>query len=304
MQFKIAELSDIDATLKLHAKYQVDNIAQEDKADGFVTTSFTKEELTQLILEEQGLFIAKNEDEVLAYIMAGSWGFWSQWAMFEYMIADLENLEYLGETLSTENSYQYGPVCIDKSIRGSGMLEHLFDMARVEMAKRYPILVTFVNKINTRSYEAHKRKLGLTVIQEFKYNGNEYYQFVHDTSIKKVTTDYENKKFYTGKPFICIVDYAIEYLSYDDLLDSEIMENIYDDMDKHYYWTDDFSAEYYVAQAKAGFIAVSMEQGEDLLLTPVIQKSYAVLHFDDLHISRKVKKLTQLSHQKKAIKSK
>lgn len=32
MQFKIAELSDIDATLKLHAKYQVNNISQEDKA--------------------------------------------------------------------------------------------------------------------------------------------------------------------------------------------------------------------------------------------------------------------------------
>jgi len=211
--------------------------------------------------------------------------------MFQVMIADLPNLEYLGQELSTENSYQYGPICIDKSLRGSGVLELLFDMARVMMGKRYPILVTFVNKINRRSYEAHKRKLGLTVIQEFTYNGNEYYQMVYDTSVKQVSADYENKKFYTGKPFICVVDYAIEHLSYEELLNPEIMENIYDDMDKHYYWTDDFSAEYYVAQAKAGFIAVSMEQDDELLLTPEIQKSYAVLHFDDLHISRKVKKL-------------
>jgi len=291
MQFKIAELSDIDAILKLHAKYHIDGIVEEDKADGFVTTAFTRENLTQLITEEQGLFIAKDEDVVLGYVMAGSWGFWSQWAMFQVMIADLPNLEYLGQELSTENSYQYGPVCIDKSLRGSGVLELLFDMARVMMGKRYPILVTFVNKINRRSYEAHKRKLGLTVIQEFTYNGNEYYQMVYDTSVKQVSADYENKKFYTGKPFICVVDYAIEHLSYEELLNPEIMENIYDDMDKHYYWTDDFSAEYYVAQAKAGFIAVSMEQDDELLLTPEIQKSYAVLHFDDLHISRKVKKL-------------
>lgn len=42
------------------------------------------------------------------------------------------------------------------------------------MSKRYPILVTFVNKINTRFYEAHTRKLGLEVIQEFEFNNNHY----------------------------------------------------------------------------------------------------------------------------------
>ena len=82
MQLKIAELSDIDAVLKLHAKYQVDTIKEEDKKDGFVTTAFTKEELTDFIIQEQGLFIAKEGDEVLAYVMAASWQFWSQWAMF------------------------------------------------------------------------------------------------------------------------------------------------------------------------------------------------------------------------------
>jgi len=298
MQFKIAELSDIDATLKLHAKYQIDNIAQEDKADGFVTTAFTKEELIALIEDEQGLLIAKDEDVVLAYVMVASWEFWSQWEMFEFMIADLPNLEYLGQQLSTKNSYQYGPVCIDKSVRGSGILEFLFEMARAEMSKRYPILVTFINKINQRSYEAHTRKLGLTVIQEFSYNGNEYYQLVYDTSVKKVTTDYEDKKFYTGKPFICVVDYAIEYLDYNTFYEPELIEYIYEDLEKHYYWSDDFSAEYYMAQARAGFIAVTMEQDDELLLTPEIQKSYAVLHFKDLHVSRKVKKLLKKKNLK------
>jgi hypothetical protein len=72
MHYKIAELSDIDATLRLHAKYQIDTIAPEDKADGFVTTPFTREELTDLIEQEQGLFIAVEGDEVLAYVMSAS----------------------------------------------------------------------------------------------------------------------------------------------------------------------------------------------------------------------------------------
>ncbi|MBU1668433.1 GNAT family N-acetyltransferase [bacterium] len=292
MQIKIAELSDIESTLKLHNKYQIDHINEEDKQDGFVTTAFTKEELTQLIVEEQGLFIAKNDNDVLAYVMAASWDFWSQWAMFEFMIEDLSNLEYKGKTLSTENSYQYGPICIDKTLRGSGMLEGIFNFAREEMAKRYPILVTFVNKINKRSYEAHSRKLGLEMVQEFHYNGNEYYQFVYDTSKPvQLSYDIENQNVCSAKPFIYIIDYPLEYLGYSDLHDDDVLERVYSDMEKHYYWSNDFSAEYYVAQAKAGCIAVTMENDEDLLMVPEIQKSYAILDFKDLHISRKVKKL-------------
>ncbi len=184
MELKIAQLDDIDNVLKLHSKYQVDSILEEDKKDGFVTTAFTKEELTDLINQEQGLFIAIKDDEVIAYVMSASWQFWSRWPMFQFMIKDLQNLEYLGQTLTVDNSYQYGPVCVDKSVRGSGVLEELFDFAREEMEKKYPILVTFINKINPRSYEAHTRKLNLEVIQEFEFNNNNYYELVYDTSKK------------------------------------------------------------------------------------------------------------------------
>ncbi len=184
MQYRIAKLSDIRKVLELHYKYQVDSIREEDKKDGFVTTPFTEEQLTDLINKEKGLFIGVKDEKVVAYVMAASWDFWSAWPMFAYMISDLPNLEYLGRTLSVENSYQYGPVCIDKSVRGTGVLEEIFDFAREEMSKRYPILVTFVNKINPRSYHAHTRKLGLQVIQEFEFNGNRYYELVYDTSKK------------------------------------------------------------------------------------------------------------------------
>jgi len=186
MEYSVATLEDIDATLTLHAKYQIDSIKEEDKKDGFVTTPFTKEELTQLIEQEQGLFIAKEGEKVLAYVMAASWQFWSKWAMFQHMIKELPSLEYKGVTLSTENSYQYGPICIDKSVRGTEVLPRIFHFALEKMAKRYPILITFVNQINPRSYHAHTRKLGLDVIQEFEFNGNRYWEMGCETSKKQV----------------------------------------------------------------------------------------------------------------------
>lgn len=182
IQFKRAEINDIEKVLQLQKKYQIDTIAEEDKKDGFVTTSFTKEQLTKLIEEENGLFIALNKDEVVAYIMAASWKYWSAWPLFKYMIQDLPKLRYNGLRISVENSYQYGPVCVDKSVRGTGVLEGIFELAREEMSKRFSILVTFINKINPRSYEAHTRKLGLEVIQEFQYNNNSYYELVCNTS--------------------------------------------------------------------------------------------------------------------------
>ena len=184
MKYKVAELSDIAGVLGLHYRYQVDSISEEDKKDGFVTTAFTKEQLTHLVNEEKGLFIGIKDNEIVAYAMAASWQFWSIWPMFAYMIKDLPNLEYLDQTLSTDNSYQYGPVCIDKKVRGAGVLEGVFAFARDQMSKRYPILVTFVNKINPRSFHAHTRKLGLEIIQEFEFNNNSYYELVYDTSKK------------------------------------------------------------------------------------------------------------------------
>ena len=184
MKYKLAKIEDIEKVLELHFKYQIDSIKEEDKKDGFITTAFTKEQMVDLITLEQGLFIAVENDRIVAYVMSASWDFWSRWPMFAFMIEDLPNLEYLGQKLSVQNSYQYGPVCVDKEYRGSGVLEKLFDFARENMAKRFPILVTFINKINPRSYEAHTKKLKLEVIKEFSYNNNNYYELVYDTSKK------------------------------------------------------------------------------------------------------------------------
>lgn len=183
MKLSSATLNDIDEVLELHAKYQIDSISHEDKKDGFVTTSFTKEQLAKVINEEQGLFIARKNDKMVAYVMCGSWKFCSIWPIFTQMVQDLPKLSYLGQAITTENSYQYGPVCVDKSVRGSGVLEALFDFAREEMSQRYPIMVTFINKINQRSFKAHTR-LGLEVIAEFSFNNNHYYELAYDTSKK------------------------------------------------------------------------------------------------------------------------
>jgi len=88
------------------------------------------------------------------------------------------------------------------------------------------------------------------------------------------------------------VQLGIHSLPYAVVRERKMLEkHIYPDMYKNYYWSDDFSAIYYIAQAKAGFIAVTdCFEGEELLL-PEIQFAYTLLDFENLHISRKVQKL-------------
>ena len=62
-------------------------------------------------------------------------------------------------------------------------------------------------------------------------------------------------------------------------------------MQNNYYWSEDWSEEFYIALAKAGFISTTYETKDTLVLLPELQFSYAVLMFEDLHISKKVKKL-------------
>jgi hypothetical protein len=184
MQYRNATLEDIPGVAKLQQKYHISTINEEDKPDGFVTTLFTEEQFKDLIQIENGLAVACDADKVVAYVMAASWQYWAQWPLFQYMIKGLPDIEYLGQTLSTENSYQYGPICIDKDYRGSEVLPNIFEFSRIQMKKRYPILITFINKINHRSYNAHVNKLGLDVIKTFEFNNNQYYELGYDTSKK------------------------------------------------------------------------------------------------------------------------
>ncbi len=88
------------------------------------------------------------------------------------------------------------------------------------------------------------------------------------------------------------IQLGIHHLPYDVVTDRDLLqETVYPDMRKNYYWSEDFSAAYYIAQAKAGFIAVTDHFEEEELLLPEIQFAYTLLDFEDLHISRKVRKL-------------
>lgn len=85
---------------------------------------------------------------------------------------------------------------------------------------------------------------------------------------------------------------TVYYLSSDDLNNTEILHNhIYNNLDSNYYASRDFSEEFYVKLAFYGFISTSHIFDDELYLLPEMQFEYAILDFENLHISKKVNKL-------------
>ncbi len=125
-QLKRASIQDIEGVLDLQRKYHVKTIEESDKKDGFVTTLFTYDQLKKLVLQENGLFTASKDKKIVAYTMSASWEYWAEWPIFKFMLEELPLLNFLDQKITIYNSYQYGPICIDKIYRGTGLLESLF----------------------------------------------------------------------------------------------------------------------------------------------------------------------------------
>lgn len=170
---EIATIADIEGFLILQEKYLVVNLSEEEKKDGFVTTPFNVEQLAEII-SRKGLFLAKQGNQVVGYAFAGTWEYFSQWTIVKIM-AEMLPIEFGKHQIKLENSFQYGPICIDMEFRGTGLINQLFDFMRSNMADKYPVSVTFINKINERSRKAHVDKLGWKIIAEFQFNSNNYY---------------------------------------------------------------------------------------------------------------------------------
>ncbi|WP_321778783.1 hypothetical protein [Sulfurimonas sp.] len=80
-------------------------------------------------------------------------------------------------------------------------------------------------------------------------------------------------------------------ISLQKLQDKVFFEYICEDIKNNYYWSEDWSEEFYIELARAGFISTTYDAKEGLVLLPELQFDYAILDFKNLHISQKVKKI-------------
>ncbi len=84
----------------------------------------------------------------------------------------------------------------------------------------------------------------------------------------------------------------IYYLSEEDINQSGVVEYIQTGNSSHFYWSDNWSPGFYSRLAYEGLISTSYRTDDGtVVLLPEMQREYAVLDWENLHVSGHVRKL-------------
>ena len=171
MLVQLAQPADFADVLALQARYHVSSAAPQTMAQGFVTTTLQTETLERMH-DARALWIARDDNgQLAAYACAVEWEFYAGSGFVERVFSHLP-LPFGGadaRLVSADNSFLYGPTCIDTAFRGRGLLPAIVEAIGARYAPTREFGVCFIDVRNERSLAAHERKLGFTRIGELPF---------------------------------------------------------------------------------------------------------------------------------------
>jgi predicted GNAT superfamily acetyltransferase len=173
MTFRKANPADFPKILELQKLNLLQNLEPQDQKAGFLSIEYSAEELA-LLNQELGIFVALKDDHLAGFLINQTMEFAVQSPLITAMVKRFSEVQYNGRPLSSFRTFIYGPVCVDRKQRGRGILEGLYDVMLKTLQGQYDVGVAFVSDNNPRSFYAHRDKLGMNVVDEFRFNDQKY----------------------------------------------------------------------------------------------------------------------------------
>jgi predicted GNAT superfamily acetyltransferase len=130
--------------------------ATEMAAQGFVTVMHTLSDLQKMNEIEQHV-IAKDNDKVIAYLLAMTLASKADIDILKPMFQTLESVQFKSKPVSDYNYIVVGQVCVAKQYRGQGILDNCYALYKKTFLAKYDFAITEIATKNTRSLNAHKR---------------------------------------------------------------------------------------------------------------------------------------------------
>jgi predicted GNAT superfamily acetyltransferase len=173
VEFRRAKPEDFSAILKIQSANYVGNLPLEARREGFLSAEFTAEQVARMA-DDLGIVVACDSGSVLGYLCGFRCDFDHRSPVLAKMLETFNSVAYEGKPLSSYNLFIYGPVCIDRSHRGRGLLRGLYQALQREVAGKFEVGVAFVARNNPHSLRAHVAGLGMAEVGEFEVKGNVY----------------------------------------------------------------------------------------------------------------------------------
>jgi len=168
------EPHDLPALLALQEANLFANLSADERGDGFLSAPFSAEQFSQMACEV-AVMVADDGGEVAGYLCASSLAFNQRVPLLAVMIECFPRIRFLGRALSAQRCFVYGPVCVARARRGSGVLRGLYGALRDAVAGDYDAGTLFIAQDNPRSLAAHADGLGMARVGEFGFAGRDYW---------------------------------------------------------------------------------------------------------------------------------
>lgn len=171
--------NDIPEILRIQEANLVSNLSDSEMVNGFLSVEFLPKEFEEMN-SEIACIVADLGDKLGGYLCGSSLEFNARFPILAHMINLFPETSFISRTLDQYRSFIYGPVCIEKHLRGSGIIEGLFNELLHQVSGNFDIGATFISRDNTRSLRAHTGKLKMEKIRDFEFNGNVFFMLVFE----------------------------------------------------------------------------------------------------------------------------
>jgi len=181
IRYKRASPPDYDGILNLQKGNLLVNLSAQQAQDGFLLVEMSEKQFDE-INRDLGVIVAESRNEIVGYLCGTSCRYGTQFPILQTMMGRLDELSIEGNRLTEENTFIYGPVCIAKATRGTGILNGLYQALKENAGSRYSFCILFISDKNTRSVNAHL-KIGMNRLGVFDFNNGLFH--IMGTSLKK-----------------------------------------------------------------------------------------------------------------------
>ena len=166
---------DLHGILQLQAANLPQALAPQERADqGFVTVQHDFPLLREMNSPWPHVVASPvGADEIAAYALVMLERFRQRLPLLIPMFERMARLPWRGRPLGQWRWYVMGQLCVAKAHRGQGLVERLYAQHRAQMAGDFDVMVTEVDRANTRSMRVHE-KAGCVVIDEYREGSRDW----------------------------------------------------------------------------------------------------------------------------------
>lgn len=141
------------------------NLSDDQAANGFLSLRYT-EEMFRRVNDELAIVVAVAEGRVVGYLCAKCFPYAVEFPVLKALIEHMSGREIGGVTISAATAFVYGPVCVSRLVRGTGVPAGMWAALRGLVEPCRKVAVLFIADTNKRSLRAHE-KLGMTLCGMF-----------------------------------------------------------------------------------------------------------------------------------------